>query len=96
MYQINHTIVMRATLIEQDPRPPHRLYEAFAAAEAAWLASGLDTAPATEPGLPGGDPLPYGSAANRATLNALVSFAHEQHITPRRLALTERFPGFGA
>jgi 4,5-dihydroxyphthalate decarboxylase len=95
VYQINHTIVVRDALIERDPHLPHQLYEAFAAAKAAWLASGPDTTPAAELGLPGNDPLPYGIAANRATLDALVSFAHEQHITPLRMTIAELFPGFG-
>jgi 4,5-dihydroxyphthalate decarboxylase len=37
------------------------------------------------------DPYPYGMQANRAMLESLVQFSHEQGLTSRRLTLEEVF-----
>jgi 4,5-dihydroxyphthalate decarboxylase len=39
----------------------------------------------------GDDPFPYGVKANRALLDTLVSFSHEQGLTPHRMAIDELF-----
>jgi 4,5-dihydroxyphthalate decarboxylase len=39
----------------------------------------------------GPDPYPYGIGANRPTLEAAARFAHEQGLTPRKLAVEELF-----
>lgn len=92
VYQINHVIVVRDTLLAAHPWLGASLYAAFAAAKAEWLATQPDTTPASELGLPDNDPLPYGMAANRASLEALVRFGYEQHITPRAYSVEETFP----
>lgn len=92
IYQINHTVVVKDTLLQEHPWLGRSLYQAFAFAKQAWLDGGPDTSPAGELGLPGNDPLPYGIDANRASLEALVRFAHEQRITPRRYSVEELFP----
>ncbi len=92
IYQINHTIVVRDALLQEYPWLAGRLYEAFCAAKAAWLSARPAPPPAAELGLPGGDPLPYGMAANRASLEALVRFAYEQRIIPRPYTVEEMFP----
>ena len=92
IYQINHTVVVKDTLLQAHPWLGRSLYRAFAAAKQAWLDGGPDTSPAIELGLPGNDPLPYGIDANRASLEALVRFAHEQRVTPRRYSVEDLFP----
>ena len=39
----------------------------------------------------GPDPLPYGIAANRKTIEALEKTAFEQGLTPRRMSIDELF-----
>jgi 4,5-dihydroxyphthalate decarboxylase len=39
----------------------------------------------------GADPFPYGVAANRAMLETIIDFSHEQGLTPKRLTLEELF-----
>jgi 4,5-dihydroxyphthalate decarboxylase len=41
--------------------------------------------------LVGADPLPYGLAANDTALEAVIQFAVDQHILPRRVNLDEVF-----
>jgi 4,5-dihydroxyphthalate decarboxylase len=37
------------------------------------------------------DPLPYGSAANRASIEALVTYSHQQELIPARPRLDQVF-----
>jgi 4,5-dihydroxyphthalate decarboxylase len=39
----------------------------------------------------GGDPWPYGVEPNRATLNALVTYLHDQHLVDRRMDVDDLF-----
>jgi 4,5-dihydroxyphthalate decarboxylase len=39
----------------------------------------------------GEDPLPYGLARNRAAMEAVIRFAHDQKILPRPVAPEEMF-----
>ena len=38
-----------------------------------------------------GDPLPYGMAANRASLDALAQIAFDEKLTPHRIAVPDAF-----
>jgi 4,5-dihydroxyphthalate decarboxylase len=53
-----------------------------------WAAGFLEDCAATF----GEDPFPYGLEANRPTLEAFCRFAHDQHITQRRLTPDDLFP----
>jgi 4,5-dihydroxyphthalate decarboxylase len=39
----------------------------------------------------GDDPFPFGIKANRAMLDTIIGYSHEQGLTPRKLAIEELF-----
>ncbi len=76
------------------------LYKAFLTAKEQLIAPSrrlIDTyfqlghlPPESRPGLPT-DPMPYGIAANRATLETIARYGQEQGLTTRRVTLEEIF-----
>ena len=46
---------------------------------------------ATTRELIGDDPFPFGIAANRAMLDTITSYSHEQGLTPRQMKVEELF-----
>jgi 4,5-dihydroxyphthalate decarboxylase len=92
VYQINHTIVVKDSLLTEYPWLAPALCDAFTAAKEEWLRRSPDLSSTRDLDLPGGDPLPYGLANNRASLQALVQFAEEQKILPRAYTVEELFP----
>jgi 4,5-dihydroxyphthalate decarboxylase len=75
------------------------LFDAFSRAKSEWL-PGLESATADNASdkkyielrkIVGPDPLPYGMAANLATIRALEETAFQQSLTPRRMSLEELF-----
>ena len=99
LYPINHTIVVKNSLLESDPWVGPALFNAFKAAKEPYmklLDAGTATTPADQTlvrhkGIIGGDPLPYGVEANRKSMEAIIGFAHDQHILPRRFSVEEVF-----
>jgi len=100
LYPINHTVVVRRTLIEQHPWIALNLFSAFAAAKAeaaragaAWLrpyfATGMLGADAEQ--ALRNDPMAYGLAAARPVLETIAQYVHEQGLSARRVALEEIF-----
>ena len=100
---IMHTIALRQELVESHPWLPMTLLKAFTRAKDNSLERMLDGATPRVP-LPwirydaeraveqfGGDPFPYGVAANRPTLTAFLQYAQEQGICPRRVEPEELF-----
>ncbi len=92
IYPINHTVVVKDAVLAERPGLAPELMRAFAAAKRGYLAE-LDggTAPADETArqlraVVGPDPYPYGVAANRPALDAVVRFAVEQQVIPSPLA----------
>ncbi|MFF1398541.1 ABC transporter substrate-binding protein [Streptomyces sp. NPDC058287] len=82
VYPLHSLIALRSDLVARDPSLPTALYAAFAGAKRHQAAADPDWT-----GLPrlarqaaqiGGDPVPYGVAANEPSLAALVRFTHEQ------------------
>lgn len=92
VYQINHTVVIRDTLLAEYPWLASTLYDAFKAAKQQWLQASPDLSSTRDLDLPGGDPLPYGISNNRESLQALVQFGTEQRILPRPYTVDELFP----
>jgi len=90
IYPINHAVVVRDAVLAERPGLAQDLMRAFAAAKRAYLAeldAGRATAPADETvrqlrAVVGADPYPYGIAANRPALEAVVRFAVEQKVIP--------------
>ena len=92
IYPINHTVVVRRTLVEQHPWIALNLYAAFASARAAVLRAGA-TALAShfETGVLGDDirralatdPMAYGVKATRKVLETIADYVHAQGLTDR-------------
>jgi 4,5-dihydroxyphthalate decarboxylase len=100
LFPMNHTVVVRRTVLERHPWVALNLYRAFQAAKEQAAA---ETRALVEPYLHLGllpaeaqaafatDPFPYGLRANRHALETLTQYASEQGLTPRRVALEEVF-----
>ena len=98
LYPINHTVVVRNDVLAAHPGLAADLFRAFAEAKQPYierLAAG-QTENADDVFFKGvmdvtGDPLPYGIERNRAMLEAVIQYAVEQGIIPRRVAVDELF-----
>lgn len=82
VYPLHSVIAIRRELVDAEPELPSKLYAAFAeskrrqvAADPQW--SALPRLAKQERQI-GGDPIPYGLAANEASIRALVKFSRDQ------------------
>lgn len=99
IYAINHTVVVKDTLLQSDPSLAPRLFAGFEAAKAQLmrqLGSGAELSAEAEilakrRSIVGEDPLPNGLARNYKALEAIIRFAHEQKILPRVVKPEEMF-----
>ena len=99
IFPINHSIVLKAALIDADEGLAGRLFDYFDAGKAAFmarLAAGIDLTPAEIAlaemrALLGPDPVPYGIEPTRPSLEALLRYSFEQHITRDHLAIEDIF-----
>jgi len=92
VYPINHTVVVKDSLLQANPHLAADLCEAFAEAKQAYLLSGQpdeETAKLRE--IVGDDPLPYGIEPNRKALEMIVQFARDQHILSSAIKPEEMF-----
>jgi len=101
LFPINHTVVVRRSLLERHPWIALNLYAAFAAAkeeiarygdsylhwyfETGLLDGGVKRT------LADNDPLGYGFRASRAVLETIAQYVHEQGLSARRVELKEIF-----
>ena len=103
-YPINHTLVVKDELLEAQPDLARDIFEAFAESKRLWLEklkAGAIVSPTKTDQLyarvmeiTGKDPLPYGVAPNRATIETVVRAAVEQRILERPFSVDELFaPG---
>ncbi|HEY7061232.1 MAG TPA: ABC transporter substrate-binding protein [Chloroflexota bacterium] len=102
-FPIMHLVVLRREVYEADRSLARRLYDAFVTAkeqsyellrESGFLATEfpLQVSYVEETrALFGDDPFPYGMAANRHTMGALVQYVHEQGMIDRAISLDELF-----
>jgi len=101
LYPINHTVVVRRSLVESHPWIALNLYSAFVAAKeeigrygAAYLQwyfeSGLLDGSVRHT-LAANDPLAYGFKASRPVLETIAQYVHEQGLCARRVELSELF-----
>lgn len=97
-YPINHTVVVKDSLLAEHPALAGQVYAAFDAAKQAFLQrmdreslSGPDAAIAKRRAIVGPDPLPYGLAANRTAVETLIRFAQEQHLLTRPITVDDLF-----
>jgi 4,5-dihydroxyphthalate decarboxylase len=87
-YPVNHVICLKTSLAETHPWLPGQLMRLFVAAKAA------ATHPSSEErfsSVVGGDPLPYGLAANRTGVELCLRYAAEQQLLPRAYRAEDLF-----
>jgi 4,5-dihydroxyphthalate decarboxylase len=98
IYPIHGTIVVKTDVLSKHPQVGKALFQAFVEAKKPYLERlkrGEGHAPEDEryrmlaPLV--GDPLPYGMKANRASIEALVTYALQQELIPKRPPLDEVF-----
>ena len=103
IYPIMHTIVIRRDVYDRDPWVAASLYKALCEskercyrllveggtpkASFAWLQPLIEE----EQAIIGPDWFPYGIAQNKASIEALLQYSHEQGLSARRLKLEELF-----
>jgi len=91
-WPVNHLVVVKDELLEQEPGIGGALFDAFERAKDVYVESrDLEPLHARAAQLVGGDPLPYGLEPNRAVVEELVDHAVAQKILRRRPALEELF-----
>jgi 4,5-dihydroxyphthalate decarboxylase len=98
VYPINHTLVVKDSLLKGDPSLAPRLFRAFQAAKAIYLAhleAGENLSPADETAIAikqvVGDPFPFGLSANRKAIETMVGFAVDQQIIPKKFSPEDLF-----
>ncbi len=102
IYPMNHGIVVKDATLAAHPGLAAELFRLFKASKDAYLArlaAGGELTAADKTALElqagvGGDPFPFGVAANRKALDAISRFALEQHVTRKAYTPEELFaPG---
>jgi 4,5-dihydroxyphthalate decarboxylase len=98
---VNHAYIIRGDIYKKYPWVAFNLYSGFVKAKNLAREKLLERIPSALFFAPeyvdmtrqmiGDDPFPYGVKANRALLDTLVSFSHEQGLTPHRMAIDELF-----
>jgi len=99
IYPMHGTIVVKDSVLREHPWVARSLHDAYSKAKNEWLVglrSGTADAPTDKKyrgltSVVGDDPLPYGIANNRATIEALESYAFKQRLIPRRMSIDELF-----
>jgi 4,5-dihydroxyphthalate decarboxylase len=101
-YPINHLIVVRDELLESHPELAADIFNAFAASKRGYVRrlqdgqfqnpTSLDIMHRRVMQITGRDPLPYGIAPNRRTLEEIIQYAREQWILDRPVSVEELFP----
>jgi 4,5-dihydroxyphthalate decarboxylase len=101
LFPINHTVVVRRSLLERQPWIALNLYHAFVAAKEEiarradahlkwYFETGLLDASVAST-LVANDPLAYGFKASRPVLETVAQYVHEQGLSARRVGLEEIF-----
>jgi 4,5-dihydroxyphthalate decarboxylase len=100
LYPINHTVVVRNDVLEENHGLASDLFNAFAEAKRPYVerlsAGTLNPASANDRDLKAvmditGDPLPYGVEPNRLMLEAIVRYCVEQGVLARAVAIEDLF-----
>jgi 4,5-dihydroxyphthalate decarboxylase len=99
IYPMHGTIVVKDSVLQAHPWVAQSLFNAYSAAKTEWLAdlASGKAAAATDKkyrdltSIVGPDPLPFGMAANKPTIEALESYAFKQRLTLRRMTIPELF-----
>jgi len=98
---VNHAYIVRGDIHKKYPWVAFNLYAGLVKAKALARQKTLEQIPsalffgpeyaAMTRDLIGDDPFPFGIKANRAMLDTIIGFSHEQGLTPRRLSVEELF-----
>jgi 4,5-dihydroxyphthalate decarboxylase len=98
---VNHTYIIRGDVYRKHPAVALKLYDAFVEAKEHAAATLLESIPAALVFGPeylamtrdilGDDPFPYGLKSNRAMLETMTAYSHEQGLTPRKMQIEELF-----
>ncbi len=98
VFPINHTIVIKDSVLESEPDVAASLFNAFKSSKQVYLdklAAGTDLGDADQAvvQLQGvvGDPVPYGVEANRRAIEAVIDFNVAQKIIPNKVSIEEVF-----
>lgn len=102
VYPINHGLVIKDTVLKNDPATSQRLFSMFQSAKKIYLShlgAGKNLSQADESAIAlkaiVGDPFPFGistgGAPNRKAIETLVQFAVDQQVIPRKFSLEELF-----
>ena len=92
-------LAVREQLLIDHPDLARRIFDAFVAAKAPYLAA-LRDGTATGEGaaadrrlmdIVGGDPLPYGLEVNRTSIEGVIGYAHQQGLIPHRIPAEAAF-----
>lgn len=101
-YPINHTLVVKDELLESQPGLARDIFDAFTEAKRRYI-DRLKSNQIAEPTktdqlyrhvmeVTGSDPVPYGLAASRPMIEAVIQYAEEQRILTRPFTVDELFP----
>ena len=100
-YPINHLVVVKDELLDENPDLAAEVFEAFEQAKDLYVerlrSGGIEQPTAADRRyarvmeITGGDPLPYGVEPNRAAIEELIRHALTQRILTRRPALEDLF-----
>jgi 4,5-dihydroxyphthalate decarboxylase len=98
---VNHAYIIRGDIHRKHPWLATKLYDGFVRAKALVQEKLTEQIPtalifgpeylATTRELIGADPFPFGIKANRAMLDTITSYSHEQGLTPRQMKVEELF-----
>lgn len=99
IYPFHGVVVVREDLLNAHHWLAGALFDAFCEAKARWLATAkttvahcaIDRKHCEQRALLGGDPLPYGLKCNRASIEAMITYAVQQGLIPRPLPIEHLF-----
>jgi len=98
---VNHAYIIRGDIYKNYPWVAFNLYTGFVKAKQQFNAKLVDSIPtalffgreylAMTREMFGDDPFPYGIKANKAMLETIIGYSHEQGLTPRKMKVEELF-----
>ena len=102
VYPIHGCLAIKEEVLARNPELAKSLYDAFVAAKAPYLAAlqaGTATGKQAEKDkrlmqIVGDDPIPYGLEANRASIEALIRYGHQQGLIPKPYKAEDMFLPF--
>ncbi len=99
VYPINHALVIKDSLLTDEPELARELFRTFQKAKNIYLAhldAGQNLSVADETAIANkevvGDPLSFGVSANRKAIETIIQFAVDQQIIPKAFRPEDLFP----